>query len=273
MWWVWTRASWGRNAKLAATGALALVFIVYGVVAAMTPQTTPLAPKQPAGAATAVSDTAQPTDAPLDDPASQVLRASDLGDRWPLTVPEATVTCRPGGAVILLVDGREYAVNGMAMTLEPRMTTIQNSGLWRDATAGAGPKVNIGPIIDIGTDLCEGRRFTPVPVAAEATPASDPLVVPAGETPSPACAAAFGDWEPLGSTVEPADPVVLATLNECEGVPAWRGGLESHPAALDYQASTEINAGTVRADLLLLCGSDQRDTPVCADAIRLGIIT
>jgi hypothetical protein len=47
-------------------------------------------------------------------------------------------------------NGREYAVNGMASgrgyaDIDP---------IWRDAP-GPAPKVSIGPLIDVGLELCE----------------------------------------------------------------------------------------------------------------------
>lgn len=268
LWWVWQRSSWGRVPKILVTVAVAALFIVYfAMIASMprTPRTTSMATPG-ASSSPAPSSPAAPTD-----PRSQLLKASDFGDRWPLTVPEALVSCRPGDAVVVTVDGKDVAVNGLAMTMYKSMPRIGDSGLWRDATTAGGPKVDIGPIIDIGLDLCQGKRFTPGAVPPPATNTTT-LQVPAAAPASNACDAAFKAWEPNGAAIEPSDPLVVATLTECASLAEWRGGLEAHPMALDYQKASEIGPGNIRSDLLILCGTEQSATPVCADAKNLGIL-
>lgn len=275
LWWVWRRSPWGQVSKILATVAVVSVIAGYYAMIATLPNTSRTAPAAPPGvpsqAATPQAPNTSAGPGAPSDPHAQLLKSSDLGDLWPLTVPEATVTCRTGGAVVLTAGGKDVAVNGTAMTLYKSMTRIADSGLWRDATTGAGPKVDIGPIIDIGLDLCDGKRFTPGPVAP-ATAKPSPLQVPAAAPVSKGCDAAFKAWEPKGGAVEPSDPLVVATLTKCANVAEWRGGLEAHPAALDYETASEIGPGTIRSDLLIICGSEQRGTPVCADAVTLEIL-
>lgn len=271
LWWVWRRSSWGQVPKILATVAVVGVIAGYHAMIATTPRPSRTAPAASPVVGPPAAQAPSTPAAPEADPHSQLLKSSDLGDLWPLTVSEATVTCRPGGAVVLTAGGTDFAVNGTAMTMYKSMTRITDSGLWRDATTGAGPKVNIGPIIDIGLDLCDGKRFTPGPVAPATQPST--LQVPAAAPVSGACEAAFKAWEPKGGAVEPSDPLVVATLTRCANVAEWRGGLEAHPAALDYEKTSEIGPGTIRSDLLIICGiGQQQGTPVCADALKLKIL-
>jgi hypothetical protein len=85
--------------------------------------------------------------------AERISRA-DFGNDWPFTVEEGTLGCddsQGGPAVTFEAAGTVYGVNGFAKTygykdIEP---------IWRDSSDPlAGPKVNIGPIIDRGLELC-----------------------------------------------------------------------------------------------------------------------
>lgn len=55
--------------------------------------------------------------------------------------------CESRGAVIINVDGKDYAVNGMA---GPRYPPIER--IWNDATQ---PKADIGRILSRGLTLCD----------------------------------------------------------------------------------------------------------------------
>ncbi len=80
--------------------------------------------------------------------------ADDLGDKWPLTVPRGFLRCEHPNAVSFeLMDGTVYRVNGAAAQY-PKITPI-----WaKDPDADPdGPDVrkNIGPLIDMGLELCK----------------------------------------------------------------------------------------------------------------------
>ena len=45
---------------------------------------------------------------------SKTIRQSDYGDKWPLTVSEATLLCKGGLGVYIYVNERYYPVNGSA---------------------------------------------------------------------------------------------------------------------------------------------------------------
>lgn len=49
------------------------------------------------------------------DPAREVVRAADYGDRWPLIAAEAVVGCSPPDLRYLEVDGIRYGINGPAL--------------------------------------------------------------------------------------------------------------------------------------------------------------
>jgi hypothetical protein len=72
------------------------------------------------------------------------------GNQWPFTVADGTVRCENGLWVTFAAEGHRYAVNGTARTQSdyPDIDPI-----WAPGTI-EGTKVNIGPIIDIGLDLC-----------------------------------------------------------------------------------------------------------------------
>jgi hypothetical protein len=85
---------------------------------------------------------------------------ADVGEkRWPLTVPGGLLQCEPlviSGLPVERVtfeapDGTIYAVNGHALDAGyPEIDPI-----WKDDPTGIAPKVNIGPLIDKGLNLCQ----------------------------------------------------------------------------------------------------------------------
>jgi hypothetical protein len=84
----------------------------------------------------------------------ETVRAEDFGDSWPLTVSEGRLACERGMAVVFTdPSGNRYAVNGMAMTWD---LGADIDPIWRDNPNPdlGGLKVNIGPLIDRGLDLC-----------------------------------------------------------------------------------------------------------------------
>ena len=42
------------------------------------------------------------------------IRKTEYGDRWPFAIQQGRLRCEGAGAVILTVQGKDYAVNGMA---------------------------------------------------------------------------------------------------------------------------------------------------------------
>ncbi|MGH2788898.1 MAG: DUF2511 domain-containing protein [Actinomycetota bacterium] len=76
---------------------------------------------------------------------------SDLGGDWPLTVEEGVVSCEGAGEVYFTAEGTKYAVNGLA---QGASNGPDIDAIWADDPGGGGLKINIGPIIDRGLELC-----------------------------------------------------------------------------------------------------------------------
>jgi len=77
---------------------------------------------------------------------------------WPLTVSSGTLRCLDdGGSVVFENDEKTYAVNG---TADSRGYDDINP-IWKDNPSNITPKVNIGPLIDAGLELCgtDGSMF------------------------------------------------------------------------------------------------------------------
>ncbi len=67
--------------------------------------------------------------------------------RDPLKLAQGELRCDEGGAIIINVDGKDYAVNGMA---GPRYPPIQS--IWNKITY---PETDIDRLIVRGLTLCE----------------------------------------------------------------------------------------------------------------------
>ncbi len=83
---------------------------------------------------------------------SVVVTEKEYGNKWPFTVPSVTLRCvsLPGGdGIIVECDGKKYAINGTAQSTYPAVDPI-----WRDNPDLPGTKINIGPLIERGTELC-----------------------------------------------------------------------------------------------------------------------
>ena len=82
----------------------------------------------------------------------EVSRA-DFGAEWPLTVDSGTLSCE-ADAVTFESSGTTYAVNGTAGS---RDAGVDIEPIWADDPSGDAPKLNIGPLIDRGIELCESQ--------------------------------------------------------------------------------------------------------------------
>lgn len=76
-----------------------------------------------------------------------------FGDAWPLTVDDGRVECRPGRAVVFVVSGRIYAINGAARATGDG-AYLPLEYIWRDDPHTPGAKVSISPVLDAGLALC-----------------------------------------------------------------------------------------------------------------------
>ncbi len=75
-----------------------------------------------------------------------------FGDNWPLTVDSGELACEGNAVTFKAPDGTRYAVNGTAQgsTGLPEIDPI-----WADNPDTTGLKINIGPLIDAGLEVCD----------------------------------------------------------------------------------------------------------------------
>ena len=79
-------------------------------------------------------------------PDSIEIRKTEYGDRWPFAIQQGWLRCEGAGAVILTVQGKDYAVNGIASTRYASMAPVWNSMNDPD---------DVGRIISRGLTLCK----------------------------------------------------------------------------------------------------------------------
>jgi hypothetical protein len=81
-----------------------------------------------------------------------IVSKAGFGDSWPLTVDSGELACEGSAVTFKAPDGTTYAVNGTARgsTDLPEIDRI-----WAEAPGTMGLKINIGPLIDAGLELCD----------------------------------------------------------------------------------------------------------------------
>lgn len=99
-----------------------------------------------------------PTSPKADKAPKGTITKATFTEEWPFTVDTARVRCRDAaakgvGSVTVTLDGEEYAVNGTARG-SGKWPDFAESDYWLADPSIQGAKVNIGPVIDIGLDLC-----------------------------------------------------------------------------------------------------------------------
>jgi len=95
----------------------------------------------------------------------EVISASEYGSKWPFAVSSGRLECEGIGAVTFAVNGKTYAVNGLAMS-DRKNANIH--AIWKvDTDSDVArymteqgrpdlvPRISIGPIIDRGLKLCK----------------------------------------------------------------------------------------------------------------------
>lgn len=91
-------------------------------------------------------------------PNARRVTASDFGDAWPLTVDSGVLSCPVGTAVVFGDEDTAYAINGTARGLaaDRGWRDIFESDIWAEDpnNPGLDLKKDIGPLIDMGLDLC-----------------------------------------------------------------------------------------------------------------------
>jgi hypothetical protein len=81
----------------------------------------------------------------------------DLGEQWPLTVDAGVLSCESHGGGVHSVfftdpEGKRYALNGKAEGHHPELPLIDQ--IWAPNPKVPELKINIGPLIDRGLELC-----------------------------------------------------------------------------------------------------------------------
>jgi len=84
--------------------------------------------------------------------AGVLVKSSDLGNAWPLTVAEGRLECRGVNEVVFTANSVTYALNGQA--LGSKKYAPVNS-IWLADPDIEGNKKNIGALIDRGLSLCK----------------------------------------------------------------------------------------------------------------------
>jgi len=84
----------------------------------------------------------------------------EFGDAWPLTVDEGILSCTGSsrmGEVVLIVNGKKYAVNGVAMSQKVNGQKAYADVIEIQANDPKipGVKKSVGPLIDRGLKLCQ----------------------------------------------------------------------------------------------------------------------
>lgn len=91
-----------------------------------------------------------PTKAPAQAKNEATISAKDLGSEWPFTVASGTLKCTDN-AITFTAGGKTYGVNGTA-TGRDNLPPIDP--IWKPNPDIPGTKVNVGPVIDRGLELC-----------------------------------------------------------------------------------------------------------------------
>lgn len=98
---------------------------------------------------------------PTRDPLRQQTPAEALGSKWPLTVTDVVLRCEPLahptqklGIVTAVHQGTTYSVNGLADSRAASRGWRMIHPIWKANPEVPGTKMNIGPLIDYGLQLC-----------------------------------------------------------------------------------------------------------------------
>ena len=100
--------------------------------------------------------------------------SAEFGETWPFAMTSGSLGCLNPGAVIFSPSNRRiiYTVNGLAMTRAEIYDWHDMRPIWKDRVLSdwpadvvsdlrrsGGGKVNIGPIIDHGLELCSNTTY------------------------------------------------------------------------------------------------------------------
>jgi hypothetical protein len=87
--------------------------------------------------------------------ASVTISKQEYGNDWPFSCEKGILSCEQNGLVTFTTGGKTYAINGAARTAAERRGWNEVHPIWRNNPEFPGTKINIGPIIRRGLDLCK----------------------------------------------------------------------------------------------------------------------
>lgn len=94
----------------------------------------------------------------LSSPKGTKINAEDYGDRWPFHSSSARIVCGKHDALIVAVNGVDYALNGMALTHYGDLPDVSRI-VRLDPKYAANPelkmKVGLGAIFEAGEEICK----------------------------------------------------------------------------------------------------------------------
>lgn len=82
---------------------------------------------------------------------SERVDAVDYGSEWPLTVDSAVLTCDPGGALFITIDGRSFGLDGITEQNAP----FKFERFWATGPAGGVTYKDLSPLLRSAQALCE----------------------------------------------------------------------------------------------------------------------
>lgn len=125
------------------------------VASTTTAAATPAQPAERSETTATSEPTGRPTTTMERDERGRVSQ-STFPEPWPLSVDQGTLRCMPGNSVVFVADdGTIYALNGLARGRAEREEWREVDEIWVDNPNLPGTKISIGPLIDLGLDLCE----------------------------------------------------------------------------------------------------------------------
>lgn len=90
-----------------------------------------------------------------------LIKRSDFGDKWPFTANQGILKCEGYKIILIEINGIGYALNGNARSFANKYNLREIDEIWlddpqwKDEPLMAGIKVNVGPLIDRGLELCK----------------------------------------------------------------------------------------------------------------------
>ena len=78
------------------------------------------------------------------------INSEQFGDKWPFTVSEGVLNCQ-NSAITFTSGNKTYAVNGIASS----KGYVVIDEIWKENPKIPGTKLSLGPIIEVGQQLCD----------------------------------------------------------------------------------------------------------------------